>query len=244
MATYNNLTSITHEIESIKPRIDLLSLAMFYSQAVIGDYKFSARTDDYLGWLICDGRTLERDEYPALFEVVGTSFGNTTSTNFKLPDLRGRVVGGIGNGVNLSARELGDAVGAERHILSVGEMPSHNHGGSTSTAGNHNHGGNTSTNGSHTHTHNANGGSVGLAFKNGVSTPSGLDNDGNELNLANTGTLVIDNAGVHAHTISTDGNHQHTISYEGGGQSHENMQPTLFIGNMMIFAGVISNTPE
>ena len=222
MATYNNLTSITHEIESIKPKIDLLSLAMFYSQAVIGDYKFSARTDDYLGWLICDGRTLDRDEYPALFEVVGTSFGNTTSTNFKLPDLRGRVVGGIGNGVDLTTRELGDAVGTERHTLSVEEMPSHNHGG------------NTSTNGNHTHTHNANGGSTGLAFKNGVATPSGLDNDGNELNLASTGTLTINDAGDHAHTISS----------EGDGESHENMQPTLFIGNMMIFAGVISNTPE
>lgn len=244
MSVYNNLTTITQELEAnVKPSIANLGHAMIYTQAIIGDYKFSARNSDYLGWLVCDGRVLERETYPALFEVIGTSFGSTASDNFQLPDLRGRVFGGIGAGSGLTNRSLGDVVGEERHVLSITEMPSHNHGGVTSTTGSHNHGGTTSMNGSHTHTHNATGGTTGLAFKNGYDTPSGLDNEGGEINTAYTAELVINAAGDHAHTITSDGNHTHTISSQGGGQSHNIMQPTAFCGTIMIFAGLPGAVP-
>lgn len=39
------------------------------------------------GWVQCDGRYLERSEYPRLFAVLGTKFGSTTSTNFRVPTL-------------------------------------------------------------------------------------------------------------------------------------------------------------
>lgn len=83
----------------------------------------------------------------------------------------------------------------------------------------------------------------GLAFKNGYDTPSGLDNDGGEINTAYTAELVINSAGDHAHTITSDGNHAHTISSQGGGQSHNIMQPTAFCGTIMIFAGLPGAVP-
>lgn len=37
------------------------------------------------GWLLCDGRKLDRVEYPKLYEVIGNAYGGN------VPDYRGRV---------------------------------------------------------------------------------------------------------------------------------------------------------
>ncbi len=57
-------------------------------------------------------------------------------TPLLIPDYRGRVIGISGQGTGLSPREVGDSVGEEQHLLIIGEIPYHNHGG-----GNHRHGG-------------------------------------------------------------------------------------------------------
>lgn len=42
-------------------------------------------------WLVCDGRTVSRTVYPALFSVIGECYGPVADLkNFALPDLRGR----------------------------------------------------------------------------------------------------------------------------------------------------------
>jgi microcystin-dependent protein len=55
------------------------------------------------GYLICDGRSVSRTTYPALFAVIGTSFGTPSTTTFNLPDLRGEFIRGIdgGRGVDI-----------------------------------------------------------------------------------------------------------------------------------------------
>ncbi|CDK99463.1 exported protein of unknown function [Magnetospirillum gryphiswaldense MSR-1 v2] len=80
------------------------------------------------GWLLCDGNAVSRSTYAALFAVVGTVYGvGDGATTFALPDLRGRAAIGAGQGTSLTNRTLGDKVGAETHVLSVAEMPSHSH---------------------------------------------------------------------------------------------------------------------
>lgn len=217
-SAYNNLTGLSHYLESIVARnIRTIGRVLLYSQATIGDYKLSARESDAMGWLVCDGRLLDREQYPALFEVIGTTFGSTNSTNFRLPDYRGRVFGAAGTGAGLTARAVGDAVGTETHVLTVNEMPSHNHGGATAS------------NGAHTHNTNAVGGDIGLAYRDGTTTITTTDNSPNEVNLGNTQALTIDVQGQHAHTLSA----------QGGGAAHNTMQPTLFGGNVLIFAGLL-----
>jgi microcystin-dependent protein len=42
-----------------------------------------------LGWMICDGRKLKREEYPALFSVIGDLYGSPDKDSFNIPDYRG-----------------------------------------------------------------------------------------------------------------------------------------------------------
>lgn len=180
-----------------------------------GDSKLSMNNVDHEGWLLCDGRTLDVHAYTALHNVIGNSYGGSGAT-FNLPNPKGRVPGVIGAGPGLTARNQGDLVGQETVTLIEAELPS-----LTKT---------TSSNGSHTHTHNANGASpgYGLIYRDGQSTAgAGLDASAGEPNLfATPGALSIDEAGAHTHTVSF-----------GGGQSHQNMQPTIFVGNMFIYCG-------
>lgn len=46
------------------------------------------------GWLPCDGRTLDAEDYPELFNAIDFTFGGNGKTEFVIPDLRGRFVRG------------------------------------------------------------------------------------------------------------------------------------------------------
>jgi microcystin-dependent protein len=79
------------------------------------------------GWLSCDGSVLNIGDYPALASVLGTTFGGDGITTFGLPDLRDVAVIGDGAGAGLTLRNYGDTGGELNHVLTVDELPSHNH---------------------------------------------------------------------------------------------------------------------
>lgn len=80
------------------------------------------------GWLLCDGSAVSRTTYAALFTIVGTTYGTGDgSTTFNLPDIRGRVSIGAGQGSGLTNRTLAATGGAETHTLTIAEMPAHTH---------------------------------------------------------------------------------------------------------------------
>jgi hypothetical protein len=76
-------------------------------------------------------RALRRASYtppePALFALLGTTFGGNGQTTFNLPDLRGRLALGFGQGAGLSSYNLGAAGGEEAHQLPTSEVPAHAH---------------------------------------------------------------------------------------------------------------------
>jgi microcystin-dependent protein len=82
------------------------------------------------GYLPCDGRSLDRVQYAALFNVIGILWGSADQTHFNAPNLSGRApVGYDGTktqGPNIFAAE-GFYGGEEKHILTFSEMPQHNH---------------------------------------------------------------------------------------------------------------------
>ena len=156
------------------------------------------------GYLECDGSAVSRTTYAALYAAIGTTYGaGDGSTTFALPDLRRRVVVGVG-GADVSEGQLvatlGATGGAERVTLAETQMPRHSH--STAPAG------------AHTHT---------------TAIPYLRDNEastGGNRSLAQSGStqdIVSTSAGAHSHSITPAG------GLRGVTQSHPNLQPSIVL---------------
>ncbi len=76
------------------------------------------------GWRVADGTRLPINQNEALFSKIGTIYGGDGRTNFALPDLRGRVAMGDGNGPGLAPLRIGERRGTETVTL---PLPRHNH---------------------------------------------------------------------------------------------------------------------
>jgi microcystin-dependent protein len=74
------------------------------------------------GWALTNGQLLPINQNQALFSLLGTTFGGDGRVNFALPDLRGRVPIGVGNG-----HTLGEKGGEQAHTLTLSELPTHTH---------------------------------------------------------------------------------------------------------------------
>jgi microcystin-dependent protein len=65
--------------------------------------------------------------YPALFSLIGTTYGGDGTHTFALPDLRNRVPIHRGQSPMLSPRTLGSKGGAETVSLQLSQLARHNH---------------------------------------------------------------------------------------------------------------------
>jgi microcystin-dependent protein len=141
------------------------------------------------GWLECNGASIDRTTYAALFAAIGTTFGSVSGTVFNVPDLRGHFVRGWDNsrGVD-SARAFGSS-----QAYQVGP---HTHTASST--------GSTSSDGAHTH---ALGFEVGFAGFSGV--PQITEDSSNGVGD------VTGSAGAHTHTLSIST----TVNSNGGTES-------------------------
>ena len=77
----------------------------------IGEIKMVAFTFAPRGWAECNGQLLSISENTALFSLLGTTYGGDGRTTFGLPDLRGRVPVGVGQGTGLEPVKQGDKTG-------------------------------------------------------------------------------------------------------------------------------------
>lgn len=78
-------------------------------------------------WAQCNGQLLSISQNTALFSLLGTTFGGNGTTNFALPDLRGRSPIHFGQGPGLSQYVLGQAAGSEAVTLLQNNLPAHSH---------------------------------------------------------------------------------------------------------------------
>jgi microcystin-dependent protein len=79
------------------------------------------------GWVFCDGRLLNINEFDLLFNLIGTTYGGDGEYNFAVPNLCGRAPMHSGTGTGLSSRIIGELGGTETVTLSSQQIPSHSH---------------------------------------------------------------------------------------------------------------------
>lgn len=196
------------------------------------------------GWLFCYGQAVSRTTYAKLFAVLDVAHGaGNGTTTFNLPDKRGRAsagkddmggtsanrLTGLAGGVNGDI--LGAVGGAEAHVLTIAQLPSHNHGGTSGgQSANHTHlvSGSTAAGGSHNHSISARTGGDGAGAV-GANTNGGA-------------TFYTNEGGSHAHSMSFQSGtvsvgHTHSIPAQGSGTAHNTLPPTI-ICNYIIYAGV------
>jgi microcystin-dependent protein len=203
-----------------------------------------------IGWLLCNGQSTAG--YPALASVVGAN----------VPDLMGRVPIGYGDSLDAAAptnyNTMGAKFGTETHVLSINEMPSHNHPadlgdglGSTNRThymdrnNVHAHGGDyvnpttyrlygsTYTDGNHLHyfTYYDATTNQGDGGTSGYRWDNSNDTQEGAVNIFTTNNASY---GGHSHAVyvdynTSDVNHRHTIQAQGGGVGHENRQPSTVV---------------
>jgi microcystin-dependent protein len=90
-------------------------------------------------WAQCAGQILPLSQNVALFSLLGTMYGGNGTSNFALPDLRGRAAGQVGP--NLYTTQ-GEQIGTEGVNINSTTYPAHTHlmnvstGNGTATAPN------------------------------------------------------------------------------------------------------------
>lgn len=90
-------------------------------------------------WLRCDGQAVPSASYPALYALIGTTYGGN-STNFNLPNLNGKVPIGYS-----ATYPIGSTGGATTVALTAANLANHTHtllvnsgsGNATSPSGNY-----------------------------------------------------------------------------------------------------------
>ncbi len=94
----------------------------------VGEIRMFAGNYAPEGWAFCDGSLLSVRENAALYSLIGFMYGGDGISNFKLPDLRGRVP--LHNGKNLLTNTnytVGKSGGTETVTLTNNELPAHRH---------------------------------------------------------------------------------------------------------------------
>ena len=105
----------------------------FAQECFLGEVKMVGFNFAPRGYALAHGQILPINQNQSLYSILGTTYGGDGRTTFALPDLRGRVPIGWGQGSALSNYSLGEKVGSETNTLTLANLPSHNHGATTTT---------------------------------------------------------------------------------------------------------------
>lgn len=155
--TSSQITDFTAAVQNVANAMPQLNyvpgMLMMWAGAVT-----SIGVGDLADWILCDGRSLLRANYPKLYSKIGTLHGAVDSTHFNIPDLRERFVMGAGTravGAKVAAGAVAETNDAGSHIHTINntalgptQIPGHTHPmdfnetvtGTTGKGTNHYHG--------------------------------------------------------------------------------------------------------
>lgn len=102
----------------------------------IGAVLAYAGTAEPSNFLLCDGRSLSRENYKQLFDVIGTGHGTVDDDTFNIPDYRGRFLRGLDGSAardpdssSRTAMATGGSTGNSVGSLQDDSMQGHHHSG-------------------------------------------------------------------------------------------------------------------
>ena len=154
------------------------------------------------GYLFCQGQLVNKSSYPDLYDVLGTTYGAETGTQFRLPDLQSKFLAGKGTAGWSDA--LGESGGSKDAVVVW-----HNHAKGTlaATQGDHSHGEGAQVNGVGFPTRGTPGASGGAqaAFDPGLMTGGGWHSNP-ATTSASAGAITISGVTDYAGESGTDRN--------------------------------------
>lgn len=109
-------------------------VSTFYLDSIfVGVCAYFLRPAPPSGWLIADGRQVNRQAFSLLFDRISTTWGNGNgATTFNLPDMRGEFVRGLDQS---RGADTGRVIGAPQ----ADDNASHTHTGTAEANSGHNH---------------------------------------------------------------------------------------------------------
>ncbi|MEJ5056125.1 phage tail protein [Sphingobacterium sp. MYb382] len=182
----------------------------------IGEIRMFAGQRAPGGWSFCDGKILPISGNDALFVLIGNTYGGDGQTTFALPDMRGRVPLGRGQGAGLTNRALGLSGGEERVTLLVTQLPMHAHGLDVSNLK-----------------------LVVKQYSNGSSSGTSSSSSGKY-------SAIVPGLKQYGKTKGTDSTSSilsANLTSEGGNIPHENMQPSLGVNFIIALNGIFPSRP-
>lgn len=182
------------------PQAAMAQADPFLGQLTLYPYSFCPR-----GWTEANGQLLQISSYTALFSLLGNVYGGDGRVTFGLPDLRGRVPLGFGQGPGLSNVLLGQRGGTESVAQNSTQLAPHSHGATTNVTVN-----------SQLRAFNSRAGNTGTAQGNVPSTASET--------VYNAGPADVD---MGSSAISTTASGTTTVGNAGGGQPMSIRNPYL-----------------
>lgn len=78
-------------------------------------------------WAFCDGADVAISSNPALFSLLGTTYGGDGVNTFALPDMRGRMPVKCGTDIFNYTYPMGSRAGVETVTLGTDNLPLHDH---------------------------------------------------------------------------------------------------------------------
>lgn len=210
-------------------------MALGIQSAIVGEVRAWAGrvvgSEPISGWLVCDGTAYSvatRPELASLYNVIGNTYGGSTSSNFTVPNFANRSPWGESETGYYDWSTVGRSGSASlaTHALAAAEMPRHYHGVTANSFTEYTHGTlNLSSTENAQHQHST---TWGLT----VPLPTGFDNP-RYFEVAGGGSpsgYAVALGDAHNHTFSTtssSGSHTHTLTVGSIGSSspHENMPP-------------------
>jgi microcystin-dependent protein len=98
------------------------------AEPFIGDIRMVAFNFAPRGYAMCNGQLLPIAQNPALYSLIGTTYGGDGQQTFGLPNLQSRFPIHLGQGPGLSNNyQMGEMAGVESVTLTSTQIPAHSH---------------------------------------------------------------------------------------------------------------------